>query len=548
MDSTRAARLGNKRLILVACILGSAVAFVDSTVVNVALPAIARDLGGGLAGQQWVANGYLLTLGSLILIGGSLGDIFGERRVFAIGVGGFGVTSILCAAAPSIEMLVVGRGLQGVFGALLVPATLAIIVANFPPNERGAAIGTWTAWSGISTVAGPLIGGQLVDSVSWRWIFAINVPIVLATFVLIAIAVPETGRRKEGVRVDVVGALLCALGLGGPVFALIEQPNFGWNDPIVYLPLILGLFIFAAFIAWERRTPMPMLPLGLFRIRNFAAGNLETFAMYAGLAILFFYLTLYLQQVAGYDALQAGLATLPTTVVLFLLSRRFGALADRYGPRFFMGVGPLVAALGQLLMLRVDRNLDYVTDLLPALVLFSLGLAMTVAPLTAAVLAGANESDAGIASGVNNAIARVAGLVGVSVVGVLISARFSSALDSDLADRGLRSVSPEVIQRAKDQPLGGVSLSGLPPRDRPGVSAAIDDASTTSFHLAMGGSAVLVALGGLLGLIGIQNPRRTVRAETCPGGSLAGAPREAAGCPEASAPAPAQPELAGAET
>src|ERR671934_1000886 len=366
-----------KRLVLIACILGTAVVTVDSTVVNVALPAISRDLGGGLAGQQWTSNAYLVTLGSLLLIGGSLGDVFGERRVFVLGVAGFGVTSLLCAIAPSIGILVAARALQGVFGALLTPAALAVIVNTFSQEERGKAVGAWTAWGGIGTLLGPLIGGQLVDAASWRWVFAINLPVVVATIALIRWVMPEERRRAEAADIDVLGAVLCALGLIGITFALIEQPLRGFGDPAVFLPLALGGVLFAAFLVHEDRTRSPMLPLGLFRRRNFAAGNVETFAMYGGLGLVFFFLVLYLQQVAGYTALKAGTATVPVTLVMFALSTRFGALADRYGPRLFMGGGPLVAAAGLVLLARVDADVNYAVDLLPAMLLFAIGLAMT---------------------------------------------------------------------------------------------------------------------------------------------------------------------------
>ena len=414
-----------KQLVLAAAILGTTVVTVDSTVANVALPAIADDLGGGLAGQQWTANAYLVTLSALLLIGGSLGDIFGERRVFALGVFLFGATSLICALAPTIEVLVGARALQGVAGALLTPAALAVIVSTFPPEERGKAVGAWTAWGGIGTVLGPVIGGQLVDAASWRWIFAINVPIVLITIVLILRVVPVGRERDPNARVDVVGAALCAFGLAGITFGLIEQPLHGWTDVAVALPLVAGAVLFVCFLVWEARSAHPMLPLALFRRRNFAAGNLETFLMYGGLGLLFFFLVLFLQQVAGFSALEAGSASIPVTLLMFGLSMRFGALADKHGPRFFMGVGPLVAAVGMLLlMMRVDADAEYVTDVLPGLLVFGFGLSMTVAPLTATVLADADDSNAGIASGVNNAIARVAGLVAIAAVGAVVAASF----------------------------------------------------------------------------------------------------------------------------
>ena len=473
-----------QRLTLLGAILGSAVVTIDGSIVNVALPAIEEDLGGGLSAQQWVSNAYLLTLASFILIGGSLGDIYGERRVFVAGLVAFGVMSIACALAPTIEVLIAARALQGAAGALVTPSSLAIIVAAFGPRERGAAIGSWTAWGGIAAIVGPLAGGLIVDQVSWRWIFALNVPLVLATLPLIRAAVPRaTGLERR--RVDFLGAGLCALGLGGVTFALIEQPHYGWGSPVIVVPLIGGLVALAAFLLYERRAAEPMLKLELFSRRNFAVGNAETLAMYAGLAILFFFLVIFLQQVAGYTALESGLTTVPVTLVMFALSRRFGALADRLGPRLFMGAGPLIAAAGILLFLRVEMNPSYLTDLLPALLVFALGLSLTVAPLVATVLADADESDAGIASAINNAVARVAGLVGVSVVGVVVAGTLV------------------------------------------GDTFAANTESVRAFHQVVWICAALVAAGGVAGALGIVNPRRAVEAERCAGGQLVGAPQPA---------------------
>ena len=280
-----------KRLTLIACIMGSGIVLLDGTVVNVALPTIQRALGGGLAAQQWVVNGYLLTLSSLILVGGSLGDLFGERRVFALGVSGFGLASLACSLSPTIGVLVAMRALQGVAGALLVPSSLAVIVNTFPQDERGAAIGSWTAWGAIAGVLGPLAGGELLAIGSWRWLFVINIPLAIVCVWLILFVVPRAAPRQAGARkVDVPGALLCAAGLAGPVFALIEQPRLGWSSPAVFVPLIAGVILLGAFLWHESRAPDPMLPLGLFKRRNFSAGNIETFSMYAGLAVLFFFL------------------------------------------------------------------------------------------------------------------------------------------------------------------------------------------------------------------------------------------------------------------
>jgi EmrB/QacA subfamily drug resistance transporter len=529
--ATEAAR---KRWTLVACILGSGIVLLDGTAVNVALPSIQRALGGGLAAQQWVVNAYLLTLGSLILIGGSLGDLYGERRIFALGVGGFGATSLLCALAPSIGVLIAARALQGVAGALLVPSALAVIVATFDEAERGPAIGSWTAWGGIATVLGPLAGGELLAIGSWRWIFLLNLPFTIACVTLILVAIPKAARptasgESAARRIDLPGAALCALGLGGPVFALIEQPRLGWSSPGVLVPLIAGVALLGGFVAYEWRARDPMLPMGLFRRRNFSAGNVETFAMYAGLAVLFFFLVLFLQQVGGYTPLQSGLATLPVTLVMFALSRRFGALADKHGPRLFMGLGPLVAALGLLLFQRVGTNVDYVSDVLPALLVFSLGLSMTVAPLTAAVLAGAERTQAGIASAVNNAVARVAGLLGTAAVGAAIATAFATSLDGNLSGVRLGPAAEAAVREAKRLPLGLPDVHGLPPRQAHAVLSAAQAASLHSFHLGLAIAAVLVALGGIAGALGVRNPERVVHAATCEGGALVGASPEAVG-------------------
>jgi EmrB/QacA subfamily drug resistance transporter len=515
-----------KRLTLIATILGSSIALLDGTVVNVALPSIQRALGGGLAGQQWVVNAYLLTLGSLILIGGSLGDVYGERLIFAIGVVGFGVTSLACAAAPSIEVLVATRALQGVAGALLMPASLAVIVTTFAESERGGAIGSWTAWGTVATAVGPLLAGVLLGIGSWRWIFVINAPFVIACLVLILIAVPAGSRRTRERHVDVLGGVLCAGGLAGIVFALIEQPRLGWGNPAVAGALVAGLVLLVVFVLHERRAPDPMLPLRLFGRRNFSAGNVETFSMYAGLSILFFFLVLFLQQVGGFTPLQSGLALIPVTVAMFVLSRRFGALADRLGPRLFMGAGPLVSAAGLLLFQRVDVPVDYWGGVLPALLVFGVGLSMTVAPLTAAVLADATETDAGIASGVNNAVARVAGLIGTAAVGAAVASSFASRLDSALASTPLGPSARAAAAAAKRLPLGQPEVAGLPPGQAHALTRAAEAASVHGFHLGMAIAALLLAIGGAIGAIGIRNPRGRITAAECPTGQLIGSARE----------------------
>jgi EmrB/QacA subfamily drug resistance transporter len=497
-----------KRLTLIACILGSGIALLDGTVVNVALPTIQRSLGGGLAAQQWVVNGYLLTLGSLILVGGSLGDLYGERRIFALGVSGFGAASLACALAPSIGWLVAARAVQGLAGAMLTPASLAVIVNTFGESERGKAIGTWTAWGTIAGVIGPLLGGELLAIASWRWIFVINVPLVLICVWLIRVAIPRTPSRERGARrVDVPGALLCASGLAGAVFALIEQPRLGWSSPAVLAPLIGGVALFAGFLLYESRARDPMLPLRLFRRRNFSAGNVETFSMYAGLSILFFFLILFLQQIGGYSPLKSGLATVPVTALMFLLSRRFGALAGRFGPRLFMGAGPLLCAAGLLMFQRVGIHVSYLTDVLPALLVFALGLSMTVAPLTAAVLADAAGDDAGIASGVNNAIARVASLLGTSAVGAAVASSFVADLDGRVAGVRLGAAGRAALAAARRLPLGLPDVRAVPAAQAHALTHAAQQASLHGFHVGMAIAAGLLAVGGLIGAGGIRNRR-----------------------------------------
>jgi EmrB/QacA subfamily drug resistance transporter len=409
-----------KRLTLAAATLGAFVALLDSTAVGVALPAIRGDLGGGLESQQWIVNAYGLTLGSLILVFGSLGDVFGERRLFMLGAAGFGVVSAGCALAPTIGTLIVARALQGAFGALLTPASLAVIVAAFPADERGRAIGTWTAYSGIAAVVGPLVGGWLVDALSWRWIFAINLPFLVVALG-IAMRMPAGAVTRPQRRPDWIGAGLCAAGLGGGTLGLVRQSAHGWADPLVAGPIVLGFVMFAGFLLWERAGARdPMLPLELFGRADFAWGNVETILVYGGLGLFFFVFVVFLQQVAGYGALEAGAATVPPTVVLFLLSRRFGALAASLGPRRFVTAGPLVAAAGVIyLRATVDETPDFLLGILPGMTILALGLAIVVAPLTTAIVADADEHDAGVASGVYNAVVRVAGLLATAAVGTI---------------------------------------------------------------------------------------------------------------------------------
>ena len=498
-----------QRLTLIATILGSTVVFLDGTIVNVALPSIGRSLDAGLAGQQWVLEAYMLTMVSLLLVGGSLGDQFGRRRLFVIGLIAFGATSILCALAPSEEFLIGARALQGIAGALLVPGSLAIVAATFDGEERGRAVGTWTAWTGIATVFGPAGGGALVGLISWRAIFWVNIPLIALTVALALRVIEESSDPAQSARgVDVPGVLLSAAGLAGPVFALIEQPTHGWGDPLVWLPLAAGVVCFAAFVGWEARAARPMLDLTLFRIRNFSVANATTLTVYAGLAAGLLFVGLYLQQVVGYSAFEAGLATTPISLCLFLLSPRFGRLASGVGPRLPMTLGPIVAGAGMLLFMRLDPGASYPVDVLPAVLLFGLGMAMTVAPLTATVLDSVSPRRVGIASGVNNGVSRVAGLLAIAVLGAVISAHFGARLDSELGARPLSPAATGAVAEAKEQPLGVPDTEEVRPREASRIVAASSDASTSAFHLGAALAGALMIIGGIVAGVGIRNPRR----------------------------------------
>lgn len=445
-------RTPQQRLILAIAITASFVAFLDSSVVNVALPSIVKELGGGLTTQQWTVDAYLLTLGSLILVAGSVSDAFGRQRVLRIGLILFGIASVAVAVAPSAGILIGARLVQGIAGAMLVPSSLALITSTFDGAERGRAIGTWTAATSGAMVAGPLLGGLAVDLASWRWAFLINVlPIGVALYLLTRVEARDV--RKAGATVDLTSAALCALGLGGAVFALIEQPNLGWGDPLVWIAGVGGAVVFAWFVWRQTRIERPMLPLGLFRARNFAWGNVSTMLVYGALGLNGFVIAVYLQERAGLSATAAGLATIPITLALIALSSRAGAISGRIGPRLFMTLGPFLMAGGALLMLTVSDPFSYWTQLLPGVLLFGVGLAATVSPLTAAVLNAVDPARAGIGSAVNNAVARVAGLVMVAALGAVVG--------------------------------GELDLGGL--------------------HRAVAFTAVLLALGGVASWVGIRN-------------------------------------------
>jgi EmrB/QacA subfamily drug resistance transporter len=401
--------------VLAVSVLGSGMAFLDGTVVNVAIPDIGRDLNASTSSLQWILNGYLLTLASLILLGGSLGDRYGRRRIFVVGTGLFTVASLLCAIAPNVSLLVAARLLQGIGGALLTPGSLAMIESSFRPGDRARAIGAWSGLGGVATALGPLLGGYLVGSVSWRAIFLINLPFGVIVMTMASRHVPETRDPTASGRLDFAGAALAAIGLAGATYALIEAPGSGMSG-LVLLAGVGGVAALAAFLLREHRTENPMMPLGMFGSRQFSAANLVTFVVYAALSGFFFLFVAFLQISLGYSPIAAGAASLPVTAVMLLLSARSGALAQRIGARIPLTVGPLVIAVGLLMTTRIDPGDSYVSSVLPAVIVFGLGLTLVVAPVTATVLAAADMRHSGIASGINNAVSRVGGLLAVAVL------------------------------------------------------------------------------------------------------------------------------------
>ena len=427
------------RWVIAATVLGSGIAFLDSTVVNVAPPHIREVLATPVAGLQWVLNGYLLTLSSLILLGGSFGDLFGRKRVFQAGVVIFALASVMCALAPNDAALVLGRVAQGIGGALLTPASLAILEASFRPEDRPRAIGAWSGLSGVAAAVGPFVGGWLVDAASWRWIFLINLPLAVVVVGVAARHVPESFDPRADRRIDWAGAVLVAASLGALSWGLISAGDRGWGAPAVVLALVAGVVAMAAFVVVEARSQHPMLPLDIFRSAQFRAANLVTITVYAALGGVFFLLTLQLQQVLGYSALEAGAATLPITLLMLTLSARSGALAARIGPRLQMTVGPLLVAVGILLMTRIEPGVSYGSAVLPAVVIVGLGLATTVAPLTSTALGSVDDRHAGVASGVNTTVSRAAQLAAVAVLPVAVGLTGDDFLRPEVFDDGFRA-------------------------------------------------------------------------------------------------------------
>jgi EmrB/QacA subfamily drug resistance transporter len=503
-----------KRWILVAAVLGSGIVFLDSTVVNVALPRIGRELPrsflGVLEGQSYVYNAYLLTLSALLILAGALNDFYGRKRMFLYGLVGFGATSVLCGLAPTMELLVLFRILQGAAGAMLVPGSLALLTANFSGEEQGRAFGVWAGASGATTILGPLIGGLLVDTVSWRAAFLVNVPLVIVAAWATWVHIPESRDEKATAQFDWLGAAVVALAVGGLAFGAIYGQQRAWRDPLGYVALAVGVIATIALPILMMRSRHPLIPLDLFRSRNFAVTNLSTFLIYGALYVTFYYLALFQQGTLGYTAAAAGAGGIPVSLFLIFFSARFGKLSARFGPRLFMAIGPVIMALGVLWFARVPSTstpwklqpgdsdtyvppLSYFTDFLPGSILFGIGIMILVAPLTTALMTSVPVRNSGLGSAINNAISRVGPQLAGALIFIFLTANFYSMLAVRLPGVDVSSAT----FRAQVSPLNTPSDTHL--------VALAREASTSSIHIAMLIGAGLLMLGALVNAIGIQN-------------------------------------------
>ena len=494
------------RWVLAASILGSSMAFIDMTVVTVSLPVLQRELGGGASTAQWIVESYSLFLASLVLVGGSMADRFGRRRIFLLGVVVFAGASLACGVAPGALFLILARGIQGIGAALLVPSSLGMLGAAFSPEERGKAVGTWSALTSIGSAIGPALGGWLVQAVSWRAVFLINLPIAAALLWITLRRVPETRNPQAG-GLDVAGAIFATLGFGALVFGLIEAPTTGWADPKAWGSIAAGLGALGAFVAVEARTPHPMIPLGLFRNRTFTAANLLTLFLYAALAALFFFLPFVLIQARHYTPAASGAAILPLVVLVSTGSRAAGALADRVGPRVPLTLGPLIAGAGFALFAILPAESSYAMSILPALVVLGVGMAVTVAPLTATVLNAVDPEDQGMASGISNAVARIAGLLAIAVFGIAVAAAFDRALDRRLDAASVRSEIRRLLEPERSR-LGAMEPPAeSSPAEKRAIETSVAKALDSSFRQVSLICAALAAVAAVCGWAGVSGRR-----------------------------------------
>jgi EmrB/QacA subfamily drug resistance transporter len=492
-----------QRWTLVAMTLATAIVFLDSSVVNVALPSIDESLNTGLSGLQWIVDGYVLTLAALLILGGSLGDRYGRRRIMFIGLVGFGIASVACGLARSEQWLIGARMFQGVAGALLVPGSLAIIRATYPTGEeQGKAIGQWAGWAGIATVLGPLLGGWLVDNVSWRWIFFINIPMIALVVWLLARYVRESWDESASGRLDWLGALLAIVGLGGVIYALIQGPVSGWTSPFVLIGMGTGLVALILFPLAEARAREPMVPLRLFRSRNFTGSNLTTLSVYFALYGTTFFLVIYIQNVMGYSALTAGLVLAPISLLMLILSPRAGKLSGRHGARMFMTIGPMICGIGLLLLVGLNPDSNIWTGVLPAVTVLGIGLAGTVAPLTDTVMSSVPDKHSGVAAAFNNAVSRIAALIAIAGLGVVLTATFTVALETRTENLSLDPSEAATLETISQDLSGTQEATQLPPE----AQTAVDESYTVALHWVIVVTAVMAFVGGLVAVMMIRDP------------------------------------------
>ena len=498
--------------VLAATIIGSAMAFIDGTVVNVALPEIQARLGATAVDAQWIVGSYALFLAALLLVGGSLGDHYGRKRIFSLGIVLFAAASVWCGLAGSTEQLIVARAVQGVGGAMLVPGSLAIISASFDEDRRGRAIGTWSGFSGITAAIGPVAGGYLVENISWRAAFLINVPLAIIVLWIVFRHVPES-RDSDARRLDIPGAVLTTAGLGGVVFGLIESQSNGFGDPLVLVSLALGAAALVAFVLVERGSHEPMMPLSLFRSRNFSGANLLTLFLYAGLGGALYFLPFNLIQVHGYSATAAGSAFLPFIVITFVFSRWAGGLVTRYGAKLPLMTGPTIAAAGFVMYALPGTEGSYWTTFFPAVVVQGFGMALVIAPLTTTAMNSVSGRHSGLASGVNNAVSRTASLLAIPVLGIFVFVAFSSALDARVAELDLPQGALQQLEAEKVDLGGAEAPEGLDSETAAAVERAVDEAFVAGFRVAMFVAAGLALASAVAAATMIEGKGQTVRSE-----------------------------------